>query len=236
MANIMITQCDQGSVILENGEFRDELITFPGADTYAEGTILARKSVADAVTATAGGSNTGNGTVTLATVAAGSVVPLVGDYNFECTTAVTNGGIFKLEDPNGSLVASDIVLTAGAGATTVVEAAGLTFTVTDGSTDFAAGDSFALTVAADGKMVIFASAGAGGAQIPMAALTYEVEATGAGDVAARVMISGKVRKERLVIDADGDDTNVTAAVIDQLRDYGIVAVNVTELNKYDNEL
>lgn len=234
MANLTITDINIGSAILANAAFRDELLTFAGADTFVAGTILARKAVADAVVAAAGGGNTGTGTVTAATVAAGAVVPQVGAYVLECTGAVTNGGIFKLEDPNGALVASDLIMTVGIGAATVFEAAGLQFTVTDGATDFAVGDFFTLTVAANGKMVPYALAGAGGAQVPSAVLTYDVTATGAGDVAIRAGISGEYRKELLVIDLDGDASNVSAAVIDKLRVYGLVAINVDELNIADN--
>ena len=71
--------------------------------------------------------------------------------------------------------------------------------------------------------------------IPKAVLTYDVTATGAGDEQARVMVAGEVRKNKLIIDADGDDSNVDAAVIDQLRDYGIVPIDCPELNIQDNQ-
>lgn len=71
--------------------------------------------------------------------------------------------------------------------------------------------------------------------IPKAILTYPVTATGAGDVTARPAISGQFIKSRAVINADGDDSNIDAAVRDQLRDYGIVLVDVAELNKQDNQ-
>ena len=71
--------------------------------------------------------------------------------------------------------------------------------------------------------------------IPKAILSYEVAATGAGDVSARVGVSGKYRKERLVIDADGDASNVDQAVIDQLRDYALISIDVQELNILDNQ-
>lgn len=232
MANLTITNNDLGTVLIHADAWSDETLQFPGADTYVEGTILARKQVADAVTAAADAGNTGDGTVTAASVVAGTVVPIVGAYVLTCTTAVTNGGIFKLEDPNGGLIATGLEMTAGAGAATVFEVGGLTFTITDGATDFAAGDFFTLTVAADGDLVIFATDGAGGAQIPLTVLTYEATATGAADVAARVPARGRVRREKLVIDAGG---TVTDAIVDQLRDYGIVAESVTELNIYDNQ-
>jgi hypothetical protein len=71
--------------------------------------------------------------------------------------------------------------------------------------------------------------------IPKAVLTYEVVSTGAGDVPVRDMVSGTVRAPRLVIDADGDASNVDAAVIDQLRDYALVSIDVQELNVLDNQ-
>lgn len=233
MANLTITAVDVSAVEAGAVNHRDELITFAGADVLAPGTILARRSVANAVTPAAG-ANTGDGTVTLATVAAGQVVPIVGAYDLTVTTAVANGGILKLEDPNGALVASDLIMTVGAGASTVFEAAGLEFTVTDGATDFIVGDTFTLTVAADGKMLPFAIAGAGGLQIPKAVLGYELTATGAGDLTARPIVDGLVRKEKLIIDLDGDGSNVSNTVIDQLRDFGIAALDVGELNAADN--
>jgi len=234
MSNITITNIDNGTPFISCGEFEDGVLNFAGAGTVLEGTILARKAVADAVTVTAG-TNTGDGTVTLATVAAGSVVPLVGGYTLTVTTVVTNGGIFNLVDPNGAIVATGLEMTAGAGAATIFEVAGLQFTVTDGATDFSVGDSFTLTVAAVDKYVPFATDGAGGAQIPKAVLTYDVTATGAGDVAIRAGIEGYVRIDKLIIDADGDGSNITNAILDQLRDYGITPLTVSELNILDNQ-
>lgn len=133
MSNITVTNVDIGNVILKDGEFRDDLLTFAGAATVKEGTILARDSVSL------------------------KLVPFV------------KGGV---TNENG---------------------------------------------------------------IPKAVLTYDVTATGAGDVAIRDMVSGSVRAQRLVIDADGDASNVDAAVLDQLRDYALVSIDVQELNILDNQ-
>lgn len=85
------------------------------------------------------------------------------------------------------------------------------------------------------KMVPFVKGGSTNQNgVPKAILTYAVTAAGAGDVAARVCLRGDVIKERLVINADGDDTNIDAAVIDQLRDYGIVPVSTKQLAGLDN--
>jgi len=235
MATLTITNCDTGSVVCKDGVFRDELLTFSGAGTALEGTLLARKLVSDTITATPDGGNTGDGTCTALSVVTGPVVPLVGAYNLECITATANGGTFKLEDPNGALISNTLVMTAGAGAATVFEVGGMTFTLTDGATDFAAGDKFALAVTAVNKMVVFASDGLGGAQFANAVLTYDVTATGAGDISIRALEGGEVRKERLIIDADGDGSNITNAILDSLRHYGIMPVGVFELGDYDNQ-
>lgn len=133
MANITITNCDLGNVILEGADIRDELLTFAGAATVLEGTILARDSVSLLL------------------------VPYV------------KGGV---TNENG---------------------------------------------------------------IPKAVLTYDVTAAGAGDEAVRACVGGKVRKERLIIDADGDGSNIDDAVLDQLRDYAIIPIDVQELNILDNQ-
>ncbi len=130
---LTITNLDLGSVILKDGQFRDDLLTFTGADTYVEGTILARDSVSLKLIAfVKGGSTNGNG-------------------------------------------------------------------------------------------------------IPKAVLTYDVTATGSGDITIRDMVSGTVSASRLVIDLDGDASNVDNAVIDQLRDYSLISIDVTELNFLDNQ-
>lgn len=231
MANLDITNIDTGTIALGGEEFRDETLTFAAADTFVKGTILARRAAATAVVASAV-TGTGNGTVTAATVVEGPVVPLVGAYVLTVVTAVTNGGVWKLVDPNGALVTDGLVMTPGAGGATIMEAGGLRFTITDGSTDFAAGDTATLTVAADGKLVPFNPAGAAGEQIPVAVLTYDVTKASSGDVAIRALVCGKVNKTRLVIDAGGSITN---AICDQLRSISIIPIDVQQLAELDNQ-
>ena len=235
MSNITIMNVDLGNVILKDATHKDEVLVFGAAGTESEGTILARQEVAEAITPTADAGNTGDGTVTLAAVVTGPIVPLVGNYTLECIAAVTNGGTFKLEDPNGALVANNLVMTAGAGTATAFVAAGMTFTITDGTTDFVVGDKFALAVAADGKLVPFSLTGVGGAQVPKAVLTYDVTAAGAGNVVIRAMIAGHVRKERLIVKGSAAGVGITDAIQDQLRDFTIVASDVQELNVLDNQ-
>lgn len=70
---------------------------------------------------------------------------------------------------------------------------------------------------------------------PVAVLAADLEGHTGGVVKVRAILGGKVRKEKLIIAADGDDTNIDEPVKDQLRDYGILAVSVTEQNTLDNQ-
>lgn len=232
-SNFVITNVDLGSVVLQDPKYRDELLVASGAHTFLMGTILARREESLTVTpsAVSGG---GTGTVTAATVVAGAI-PIIGAYVLTVVTAVANGGVWKLVDPNGAIVAEDLIMTVGAGAATVFDIGGLQFTITDGGTDFSAGATATLTVTADGKLVPFVASGAGGAQRPIGVLTYDVVAAGAGNVPVRVMVAGEVNANRLIIDADGTGANVTAAVLDQLRRAGIVATDVKMLSVLDNQ-
>lgn len=133
MPNLTVTNNNLGTVLIEGAAFRDELLTFAGAATVLEGTILARDSVSL------------------------KMVPYV------------KGGV---ANENG---------------------------------------------------------------IPKEIITYDVVSTGAGDVSVRAGVSGEYRKELLIIDADGDGSNIDDAVLDELRDYGLTPLDVSELNILDNQ-
>lgn len=83
---------------------------------------------------------------------------------------------------------------------------------------------------ATGKLTPFVVGGAGGAGVAVALLTYDVVATGAGDIAVRALVRGVVNKNRLIIHADGNGVNITNAILDGLRDYGITPVDVALLS------
>lgn len=133
MATLTVTNNDLGNVIRANALYRDDLLTFAGAATIAEGTILARDSVSL------------------------KLVPFV------------KGGS---TNENG---------------------------------------------------------------IPKAIMTYDVVAAGAGDETVRAAVEGSYIKRRLIINADGDDSNIDNAVMDQLRDYGLVPIDEDDLSILDNQ-
>jgi len=80
------------------------------------------------------------------------------------------------------------------------------------------------------KLVLYVKTG-GGANTPVAVLTYPVSRVGAGDVAIRALVGGTVNFDRLVID---NAQTVDKTVADALRNFGIVAVRVTQLANIDN--
>ena len=152
------------------------------------GTIMAKKNLTVPTTGTAG-SNTGNGTVTAVAAAVGGPAPLVGAYVLTCTFAVTNGGVFKLEDPNGNIVADSLTLRVGADLLTTFVAGGLIFTITDGSTDFAADDEFTITTVAVGKWIPFDPSAIADGSALFAGVYIGEELTAAAIVAADIPTS-----------------------------------------------
>lgn len=82
---------------------------------------------------------------------------------------------------------------------------------------------------ATNKLVPFVIGGATGSGTPVAVMTYDVTATGAGDVSVRALVKGEVNRNRLIVAADGNGNNLTNAHLDMLRDYGITPVDVQTL-------
>lgn len=86
-----------------------------------------------------------------------------------------------------------------------------------------------------GKLVPYVKEGStNGNGVPHSVLTYEVAATGPGDVAVRPLLAGKVNRNRLVIHADADASNVDSVEVDGLRSMHIIAEDVSQLGRYDN--
>jgi phage tail sheath gpL-like len=100
-------------------------------------------------TVTAGAiTGTGNGTLTALSVHAGRT-PKPGVWTLKVVTAVINGGVWSLTDPDGVVVEAALTQTVGAGSVTAFsDKGGLDFTITDGSTDFALNATFTITVPA----------------------------------------------------------------------------------------
>ena len=142
-----------------------------GIGTYtvsASQTAASTTVTATSASAVAGGSNTGNGTVGAITVANAAKA---GAYTLKVTKAATNAGDFQVTDPDGHVVGLGTVAVAFSGG-------GLGFTLADGATDFAVGDTFAITVAAgSGNYAMHDPSGIDGREHAVAILFDAVDAT-----------------------------------------------------------
>lgn len=117
------------------------VLEMPVKASFTYGTPIATK------TTTVG---TSNGTCTALSVTG---APQVGNYVLECTTAVANGGVWRLTAPDGTVVSTSVTMTPAPGGATVINVGGLQFTLTDGAEDFDVGDVFTIAVSATNVVV-----------------------------------------------------------------------------------
>lgn len=188
-----------------SADFKSEELNFTvtdGATDFVAGdkfTVLVTDGVPSS--GTADGGNTGNGTVT---EVEGRRDLKIGTYEVECVTAVTNGGVFKVTDPDGNILKDDITITPGAGASVSFETDQLAGKITEGSTDFAVGDKFTVAVSiAPRQCVAAAKAATDGSSEPYAVLLEDLDATSASKVGASA-ITGEFN-ERALVFASGND-------------------------------
>lgn len=92
-----------------------------------------------------------------------------------------------------------------------------------------------LARAAGGDLVPFAPTAQDGTEVPRYVLTYPVTFAEAGSQAVRVLMDGRVDKARLIVGLSGDAGDISAAVVDALKDQKITAVDSTELTVLDNQ-
>lgn len=146
-----------------------DVVTVLSGQTLKAGHVVGRVTLG-AATAAAVAGNTGTGTIGAVTVGLGAKV---GVYRAICIEPATDAGKFAVEDPDGILVG---VATVGA----AFSGGGLGFTIADAS-DFVAGDSFTIAVAAgSGKVKEYNPANTDGSAVPYGVLHDAVDA-GAGD-------------------------------------------------------
>lgn len=233
MPNPTITTCHSApSCLVEGGKYRQDTLYFSASDTWAQNTILARKLVSDTITTAI----TGTGVYTLAAAADAGRTLQVGAYALTAGTLSSGVGTWTAVAPDGqheqftSTAADDDLEFPNLGFTITVTAPG------GGATQFATADVIAMTTTAQSgtPLVLFDVDGVNGAQVPVAILPYEVAKTSSGSVAADALYAGVVKKEKLVIDADGDSTNVTDHVMDQLASAGFTVVFNTDVSVLDN--
>ncbi len=193
-----------------SGHRAREVITILGGSNLVAGTVLGK--VRGAVTSAALGTNTGDGVMGAVTAGAGA---MEGAYKLTITEPAANAGAFIVENPLGEIIGHGTVAVAFA-------AGGLSFTLADGATDFAAGDSFTLTVASGTKYTKFDPAATDGTEVATSILYADVDATN-GDLPGVVHVRDcEVASSKLTWGAAAD-AGQKAAALAQLAALGIIA-------------
>lgn len=87
-------------------------------------------------------------------------------------------------------------------------------------------------ITSSGKMTAYTVGASDGSENPIAVLNHAVTFAAAGDIADRMLVSGVVRRSKLVAFGVGD---ITIAEADALRDFTITTLTTTELSQLDNQ-
>lgn len=176
-----------GEFALGPAYHNDKVTVLSGQNLSANAVVGSVPSATVASAAKAGG-NTGNGTFVVDATAPAQPRVIEGVYTLRCVTAVTNGGVFRLERPDG-VVIGDVTIPPGAGnSITITE--NIKGVLTDGGTDFIVGDGFDIAVSAlSEKIVEYDPAATNGGQIMRGILIAAVNATG-GDAVGVVASRG----------------------------------------------
>ena len=118
--------------------FSRAVVTVLSGQNLSVGAVIGKATKGACPTTGTAGTNTGNGTCASVTASAAAKV---GVYTLKCILAATNGGIFSVEDPDGYALPNARVAVAYTNDQ-------INFTISDGANDFAAGDSFTITIPA----------------------------------------------------------------------------------------
>lgn len=194
-----------------NGTRARETATLITGQDLEAGTVLGRITKGTAAGAAVAG-NTGNGTITAAPTVGAAAKP--GVYRLTCIATATNGGKFMVQDPDGIALPNAAV---AAEYTTH-----LTFTIADGATDFALGDSFTITVAAgSGKLTQFDQDGTDGSETAVAILIYATDAASADQTCVVLVRDAEVNGAELTWPSDIETAEQTVAIA-QLAALGLI--------------
>ena len=178
-------------------------VTVAASQTLAKGCVVGLQAVEAGTLA--GPTGTGDGVGSAFALAAGGPAK-VGDYVATCIIAVANGGIFQVVDPDGIPIGLAIVGTAFIGG-------GITFLISDGSTDFIVGDYFTLPVAAgDGYAYALDHTAVDGSEVPYGVLEEAVTTGVAETQGAPVSISGEFQSQGLTFGGSTVYTDVIDAM------------------------
>ncbi len=177
------------------------------------GAAIARRT-RSTVTVTAGDSNTGDGEATPADPPLGALAE-VGIYRLACITAGADGGTFQVLSPKGYRLPD---LTVGE----AYDGGHLNLTVADGAADFVVGDTFAIEVSGDGKVVALDPAAVDGTAEAIGIVAYDVTAPDGDDAEVTAILRDAVLADRAIVWPDGINEAAKAAAIADLEARGIL--------------
>jgi len=166
------------------------------AGALARGTVLGKITIgAITAAAKAGGNAANTGALTLDATAPILAGAKVGVYTVRCIAAASNGGTFRVMDPDGFSLGDYAV-----GATFAND---VKFAIADGTQDFIVGEGFDITIAAgSGQYKIVNSANVDGSAVPVAVLAQAVTVTTA--LPSLLYVRGMFNENHLVF--GGSDT------------------------------
>lgn len=194
---------------IEKYHAREDVTVLSGQNVSA-GAVLGR--VTKAAGAVSGAGNTGTGTVS--GVSLGTLAE-IGDYVLKCIATAANGGTFQVMAPDGKILPPATVGVAYTGDH-------INFTVNDGTTDFALGDSFTVPVeAGSGKVRVINFAGVDGSRDAFGIALSDYDATG-GDVEGVAVVRDAVIDAANLVWPEGATDDQKAAALAQLKEKGIV--------------
>jgi len=167
---VLTEKARAGEAIMSEGlgNISRDNVTVAVSQTIAANGLLAKLAVAASVSVTQSFAGTGNGVLTVASPAVSSKVK-DGVYTVVCIEPASAAGTFEVRDPSGKNI--------GAATVGVAFNKEIKFTIADGATDFIAGDTFSIIVAADAgdyQYVAYDPAGTDGSETPVGYSPYPV--------------------------------------------------------------
>lgn len=198
-----------------NGDRSREQIMVLSGENLKAGHVLGRRLITPTIGAAAAlGTNTGNGTVSAPAVGTNLAVQR-GTYRVSFIEPATNLGTFQVFDPKGDYLGDGVVGTAFDNQ--------ISFTISDGATDFVAGDAFSILVSAGTyKYKEYDVADTDGGAVPIGVLYDNVDASAADKAGVALVRDCEIRSADLTW-FSGASATQQAIALDALSALGIIA-------------
>lgn len=190
--------------------FSREKVTVASGNSVVSGEVMGKITKSCPTTGTAG-TNTGTGACGSVTAAAKAKL---GTYTLTCIAAATNGGTFSVVTPEGySLPDASVGVAYASGH--------INFTIADGGTDFAAGDTFTIEITdGSGEVVPIDFTAVDGSQEAYGLMVDDVDATTAATGGVVIKRDAYIQSNNITW-PDGATTAQKAAALKELAAMGI---------------